>query len=231
MERGFNMRLTAKRNVAIVELSPWPRSAEPAPYAYELFLTLFHRLLCWMAREMVPIKRMDLPYPRPGHHREYRYMFRGCPVHFEQRRCSMTFHPSLLALPVRQDQASLTRYLRRPVYEMIVQDYDRFSWTARVRELIASKAADDDSLSAIARGLDTHEHTLRRRLADEGYSFVDLKREAKRDLAVHLLRGRRRSIEEIAFAIGFSEASAFIRAFKQWTGVTPSRYRKGSRGQ
>jgi AraC-like DNA-binding protein len=138
-------------------------------------------------------------------------MFRVCPVHFDQRHCAITFHRSQLALPVRQDLASLTEYLRRPVYEMIVQDYDRFSWTARVRELIAGNAAADDSLSAIARELGTHEHTLRRRLADEGYSFIDLKREVKRDLAVDLLSGRRRSIEEVAFAIGFSEASAFIQ--------------------
>jgi transposase-like protein len=122
--------------------------------------------------------------PEAGHHREYRYMFRGCPVHFDQRHCAITFHRSQLALPVRQDLASLTEHLRRPVYEMIVQDYDRFSWTARVRELIAGNAAADDSLSAIARELGTHEHTLRRRLADEGYSFIDLKREVKRDLAL-----------------------------------------------
>ncbi len=69
---------------------------------------------------------------------------------------------------------------------------------------------------------------MRRRLAEEGQSFIDLKREVKRDLAIHYLSGSSLTIEEVASAIGFSEASAFIRAFKQWTGITPFTYRKDS---
>jgi AraC-like DNA-binding protein len=49
----------------------------------------------------------------------------------------------------------------------------------------------------------------------------------RRDYALHLLGKRGLSIEEIAYRTGFSESSAFIRAFKTWTGVTPYTYRKG----
>jgi len=229
MERGFNARLTMTKNTAVVEISPWANPDEQPIYGYELFLFTFYRLLCWMAREMVPIKRMDLPYSMPGHHREYQYMFRGCPVHFDRDKCSINFHRSLLTLPVRQNPASLTEFLRQPMYEIIVQDYDRSSWTARVRELIARDPVAAGSLPEIARQLGTNDHSLRRRLAQEGYAFIDLKREVKRDLAIHLLARRKYSVEEIAFKIGFSEASAFIRAFKQWTGVTPYTYRKERR--
>ncbi|AMN46367.1 hypothetical protein ACG33_04445 [Steroidobacter denitrificans] len=229
MERGFDARLRMTKNTAAVEVAPWATSNKPSVYGYELFLFTFHRLLCWMTREKVPIKRMNLPYPMPGHHREYQYMFRGCPVYFDQDSCSISFQRSLLALPVRQNPASLAEFLRQPMYEIIVQDYDRSSWTARVRELIAHDPAGAGSLSEIARRLGTNDYSLRRRLAKEGYAFIDLKREVKRDLAIHLLARHRHSVEEIAFKTGFSEASAFIRAFKQWTGVTPRTYRKESR--
>lgn len=226
MEPGFNVRLTTTNNAAVIEITPWANLDERLIYGYELLLFTFYRLLCWMTREMVPIKRMDLPYPTPGHHREYQYMFRGCPLHFDQDKCSITLHRSLLALPVRQDPASLTEFLRQPMYEIIVQDYDRSSWTARVRELIVRNPAAAGALPDIAGQLGTNDHSLRRRLAEEGYTFIDLKKEVKRDLAIHLLANRKYSVEEIAFKIGFSEASAFIRAFKQWTGVTPCTYRK-----
>lgn len=227
MERGFRARLTTEGNLAIVDVSPWSEPERHQIYGYELFMFTFHRLLCWMTREKLPIHRMHLPYPRPAHHREYQYMFYGYPVFFDQQRCSISFHRALLAKPVRQDITALTEFLRHPMYEIIVQDHDRSSWSARVRELIARNPAENPGLTDVAATLDTPSHTLRRRLADEGQSYSDLKREVKRDLAIHYLSSRDISVEEVAFKTGFSEASAFIRAFKQWTGVTPYTYRKG----
>ena len=57
--------------------------------------------------------------------------------------------------------------------------------------------------------------------------FKELKNQARRDTALHFLGKQGLSIEEIAHRAGFSESSAFIRAFKGWTGVTPYSYRKG----
>ena len=91
----------------------------------------------------------------------------------------------------------------------------------------ASDLGDLGELDAVAARLEVHPQTLRRRLGKEGTSFSEIKSQLRRDVALHYLGKQGLSIEEIAHRAGFSESSAFIRAFKGWTGVTPYTYRKG----
>ena len=86
---------------------------------------------------------------------------------------------------------------------------------------------DMPELKEVASALDVHPQTLRRRLSAEGITFQEIKNQLRRDTALHLLGKQGVNIEEIAYRSGFSESSAFIRAFKSWTGVTPYTYRKG----
>lgn len=67
--------------------------------------------------------------------------------------------------------------------------------------------------------------TLRRHLREEGSSFQELKDNLRRDLAIYHLSRNEISIQLIAEQLGFSEPSAFHRAFKKWTGLTPGAYR------
>lgn len=77
----------------------------------------------------------------------------------------------------------------------------------------------------IADSLEVHPQTLRRRFAAEGTTFKDIKNQLRRNNALHYLHKQDLSIEEIAYRAGFSESSAFIRAFKGWIGTTPNAYR------
>jgi AraC-like DNA-binding protein len=88
-------------------------------------------------------------------------------------------------------------------------------------------ASGDVSMRRAARRLGTTERTLRRRLADEGLSFRALADEARRVRAEALLADGRTSLVEVALASGFSELSAFSRAFKRWTGKSPGDARRG----
>jgi AraC-like DNA-binding protein len=82
----------------------------------------------------------------------------------------------------------------------------------------------------VARALATSERTLRRRLSDEGLTFDRLREAELERLARELLRSRASTIEEIAYLLGFSEARAFQRAFKRWTGTTPGAFRTRGAG-
>ena len=83
-------------------------------------------------------------------------------------------------------------------------------------------------LAEVAGRLGIGSRTLQRRLSDAGTTYQDLVAEARRQLARKLLRQSDYSLSEIAFLTGFSEQSAFTRAFKRDEGLTPRAYRQGA---
>ncbi|MGD2061075.1 MAG: helix-turn-helix transcriptional regulator [Acidimicrobiia bacterium] len=84
--------------------------------------------------------------------------------------------------------------------------------------------------SQIARRLGMSERTLHRRLAERGETFQSIALRAQREAAESLLSGGGSSLAEVTFLTGFSDQSAFTRAFKGWTGQTPQRFREATTG-
>jgi AraC-like DNA-binding protein len=104
------------------------------------------------------------------------------------------------------------------------------TYADRVRALLLQRGVSQPSaqradMNAVARALGLSARSLRRRLYDEGVSFVSIAEGALATLAKQLLSDEERSIQETAYALGFSDPSAFYRAFKRWTGTTPKSYR------
>lgn len=197
------------------------------PYPTELMLFNAHRFASWLVQEHLPMQAVRLAYPPAAKPDDYRHVFLANPVVFEAPHCELVFSRTLMDRRIRQTEQSLRHYLRHPVLMMLTQDFARNSWTARVRDLVRRRLHEMPELAAVAESLQIHPQTLRRRLAAEGTTFKEIKNQMRRDTALHYLGKHGLSIEEIAHRAGFSESSAFIRAFKGWTGVTPYTYRKG----
>jgi AraC-like DNA-binding protein len=85
-------------------------------------------------------------------------------------------------------------------------------------------------LAELGRRLDTSPRTLKRRLRSEGTSFRTLLAQSRRARAEALLQDPRLSLTEIADQLGFADLSSFSQAFKRWSGVAPSAWRRGARG-
>lgn len=98
------------------------------------------------------------------------------------------------------------------------------SLAARVRRLLLEKQSDFPSLQLTARLFHMTPRTLHRRLEDEGTSFRQLQEEVRHALAVEYLRSGRLSIQEIAYALGYTEIANFRRAFKRWEALPPSQF-------
>jgi AraC-like DNA-binding protein len=81
------------------------------------------------------------------------------------------------------------------------------------------------AVGSVAGQLGLTARTLQDRLKDEGTSYTELLESARRDLAHRYLREDQLSVPDVALLLGYSEASAFHRAFKRWTGLTPRQYR------
>jgi len=82
-----------------------------------------------------------------------------------------------------------------------------------------------DSLAAAAKRVGLATRTLNRRLAAEGTSYLQLREEARYTIARQLLTGTRMPANQVADRLGYANASAFTRAFRQWSGKAPAEWR------
>jgi AraC-like DNA-binding protein len=226
-EFGVHPYLEEQDDAAVIRLRQVDQQVQTDPYLSELVLFNVHRFSSWLVQEHLPIRLVELGYPPAANPGDYRHMFLGNPVAFDCASTRMTLGRELLDKRVTQNEASLRRFLRHPVLIMLTGSYASDSWTAQVRDLVHHRLSDMPELKEVAARLEVHPQTLRRRLAGEGTTFKDIKNQVRRDTALYFLGKQGLSIEEIAYRSGFSESSAFIRAFKGWTGVTPYTYRKG----
>jgi len=226
-QHATSPQLIVDDKYACVRLNPPETAGDYDEYAGELALFNCHRFCSWLVQEHLPAQAFNFTHPAPKHLEEYRPMFLGNPVNFEAPHTEMVLNRALLEKPNTQNEQSLARFLRHPALVMLTQQYEQDSWTLRVKKLLRKDLDAMPELDAIAAALDVHPQTLRRRLSKEGTSFSELKSQVRRDISLHYLGKQGLSIEDIAHRAGFSESSAFIRAFKGWTGVTPYTYRKG----
>lgn len=98
-----------------------------------------------------------------------------------------------------------------------------------VKRAIATELrGGNPSIETVAPCLGMSARTLQRRLKDEGHAYQQIVDDVREGLARGYLRSSRLTIAEVAYMLGYSEPSAFNRAFKRWTGTTPSRFRGGS---
>ncbi|WP_406859110.1 AraC family transcriptional regulator [Streptomyces sp. HUAS MG47] len=203
---------------------------DPLHFGAETTLAVAHRFAGWLLRRRLPLRRVELAYPAPPHVREYDLLF-GAPCRFGAARTAVVFDRALLDEPVVRDAADLKVFLRRAPFDILARvDYGG-TLTARVRRLLGRALPGAlPGPEEIAGRLSVSPQTLRRRLAAEGTSFQQIRDQLRRDHAVSVLARGTASIEELSHRLGFSEPSAFHRAFRRWTGSTPRAY-GADRGQ
>ncbi|MDN3638822.1 AraC family transcriptional regulator [Simiduia curdlanivorans] len=205
------------------------RAGVDSHYILETLLTTAHRLHCWLANEFLPIEGVELAYPEPEFSEEYRLVFYGAPVRFNQPRNAIHFSRSTLELACVRDKSALKALLAKPHIYLLTQPKQSKSVHMRVRlwmENLFREGHSNPQLQQVSEFLGLTPQTLRRQLQKDGYSFQQLKDDIRRDMAIFLINSKDQSVETIAFRLGFSEASTFIRAFRKWTGLTPLAYRR-----
>jgi AraC-like DNA-binding protein len=195
-------------------------------FAHELLLMLLYGVSCWLVGRRIPILRTEFSYPEPAHSAEYRLMY-CAELSFDRPNTAIAFDAGCLDLPVVQNERSIKEFLRTAPESILLKYKNGSSLTARVRrrlrQFLPGEVPDFDRL---ADELNMTPATMRRRLHEEGESYQSIKDQLRRDLAISYLSNSGRSVMDIALELGFSERSAFHRAFRKWTGASPGEFRR-----
>jgi AraC-like DNA-binding protein len=170
---------------------------------------------------------VSFEHSRPDHAAEYARLFQGR-ERFEQPASGVTFDAELLDRPQVHADPSFHAALEAHAQERVSQLVGQTSYRDRVLQHLLERGTLEEPQEMIttARALGVSVRTLRRRLENEGATYGALSKEALAYRAQRLVADANRTIDETAYMLGFSDRSAFHRAFKRWTGMTPNEYRR-----
>jgi AraC-like DNA-binding protein len=179
-----------------------------------------------ITQRRITAREVRFVHPAPADRAAHDAFF-GCRVRFGAKDNAIVFHAEDFALPLPKADAQLGAFLRGIANEALEKRGGAEATALdRLRQIIAEDLQQGvPSLGQVAQRLATSERTLRRRLDEQGTSFRELLDETRAQLARSYVRDPRIPLAEVAFLLGFSEPSAFHRAFKRWTSATPASFR------
>jgi AraC-like DNA-binding protein len=226
------LRLHIDESGALASLVTVPAMAglgRRSPGARQLFELVRGGLLIAAGRALdyhVSARRVAFTTTAPRDPRPLLEFF-GEQLEFAAPRNEIVLDRVLLDEPLTGAETGLAAVLTRHAEAMLAQlPTSPGPFTQRVREEMWPCLPDGvPSLEALARRIAVSQRTLQRRLDAEGVTLRELVEDTRRELALQLLTDPQLSATEVAFLTGFSEASAFWRAFRRWTGTTPADYR------
>ncbi len=191
----------------------------------DILMTVVHRFAGWLIGQRIALDSVDLPGAAPAHVAEYLLIYGVSPT-FEAHTAAMTLASRYLSAPVVRSEDELIKFLRRSPNDLLFRQDFNPTTSSRVRKMIERKRPDEAVMvEDIAKRLTVSAQHLRRLLREEGTSFREIKEEILRDEAIASLVRGRETVEALSDRLGFSEPSAFRRAFRRWTGSPPGSYR------
>lgn len=149
----------------------------------------------------------------------------GCPVSFASRTNQITFKSSWLDRAANLGNKTTYPAIVALCDDLLTELKSRIGVAGEIRALLLRDIANAPTLAAIAKLLDVSDRSLRRQLSEQGISFRGLRDELRMQIALKYLRTTELANEDIALALGFSDAANFRRAFRRWTNKSPSEIR------
>jgi AraC-like DNA-binding protein len=169
--------------------------------------------------------RVSFRHEAPADLHEHERFF-DCELAFGASRDAISLSTATLEGRLSLADDALSTFLVGQLEALAKRHVSADPLTDKVRGVISSMlAGGTPKLEVVAARLAMSPRTLQRHLASVETSFAQIVDATRHHLATELLRETQRSMAEIAFVLGFSEPSAFHRAFKRWEGTTPTQFR------
>jgi AraC-like DNA-binding protein len=178
-----------------------------------------------MGHDYSPL-RIEFRRMRPARIEDFQSLLRA-PLHFGAARTRLVFDCDAIERPLDGGNPELARQHDAIALEYLAQlERDNIQW--RVREVLTQRLSrGEPSQEDVAELLNMSARTLQRKLGDCGVTYREVLDETRRVLALAYLSAPRHSVSEVTYLLGFSAGSSFTRAFRRWTGQSPSGWRAG----
>lgn len=222
LQRPIQMRVQARDTSISLE---WEVEREPLDaVSIEVHVTAMVELIRNMSGRPLPAESVHFMHPLPGDQRAYDDYF-GCRVLFGQPLLGLRFPSSYLRLPVRNADPDLLILLTNHADAVLdsLPNGDNLKHTVQDC-IVRIMHSAEPGIDQVAELMHLSPRTLQRRLDESSLNFRQLLDETRLRLAQAYLSDPRLQIKDVAQLLGFSEQSAFNRAFKRWTGVSPGQF-------
>ncbi len=222
----FLLRLDPER-VALCYTIFW-HDTHVTSLIYDAALAVAHKALCELCGPGWKPLTVQFAHRRPAATLPYKRFF-GVRPEFDAECCAIVFASSWLDHPIAGTDPELRDSLERAVHHREASEPESLAVHVR-RVLYPMVLSGTATLANTTRLFALHERTMRRRLEADGTTFQQLLNEARFEVAQQLLSDTRLPAAEIATVLGYSNPGAFSRAFRDWSGSTPRRWRKSGAG-
>jgi AraC-like DNA-binding protein len=197
---------------------------EPIDAVVGLYLRMCRSLL---GREYSPL-RIEFRRSQPAKINDFLKLLRA-PLLFDAPQTLLVFDRESIERPLDGGNPELARHNDAIALQYLSQ-LERDNIEVRVREVLTQRLSrGEPSQEDIAELLNMSARTLQRKLGDRGTTYKEILDDTRRALALAYLSAPRHSVSDVTYLLGFSAGSCFTRAFRRWTGQSPSGWRAGAR--
>jgi AraC-like DNA-binding protein len=175
----------------------------------------------------LPAIEVEFAHPRPGDPREAAALL-GCPVRFGAPRMAVTFEAGALDWPIPTQDDALCALLRDHGDLLLAQRRDaRPPFAQEVeRRFLERLPYGGATAEELSRQMGLSMRSFQRRLAEEGLTLRELGESLRRDLAMRYLEDPSFTVAQVGCLLGYAGPSAFTAAFRRWTGLAPTEWRR-----
>lgn len=180
-----------------------------------------------LSNKSFQLHEVHFTHSKPSNTSEYERIFQ-CTVCFKKSANALIFNSELLNISVLEPNKNLLFLFEKTADEILGSLNNNNTYTSKVIEIVLYEInkCNLPSIETVAKKLLLSVRSLQLYLQKEDTSYIELVKEVRINLAEKYLKDKNISIDEISYILGFSETSVFHRAFKSWTGQTPTQFKK-----
>jgi AraC-like DNA-binding protein len=219
--QGMATFLLEDKGITSLGCAVYQKDVEFVDQIYDAFLAVACNVMRELWGSRWAPEEVQFSRTKPADVGAYRRFF-NAPCRFDRERTAICFPTSLLNKPMPEANPERLRIL-----EQQAQTINKGELLSRLRRALRILLlSGPTSAQEVAALLFLHRRTLDRRLRDQGTNFQRVLDEIRFEVACHLLDNTQLPLTDIAASLGYSESSAFTRAFRRWSGAAPSRRRR-----